>query len=386
MRRRLILLILIVIVWLAVGCIDRPFLTPTKTTITTQPSVTPESIKVSPTSTSTPTEGRPAWLQVPPENPTIIQLTDNTEWRNVKPVWSPDGSQILFMSNRECEKSYFESDLDRDMFPSCWEWDLYLMNADGSNEIRLTDVQFVDGWVAAWIRWSPDGERIAFTFANYLDTPFQKVYTFPVDRAKQIPLGLNDMEVLVDEGEDYFIGSFEWSPDGKKYAYDYFSSHEVPPRQYDIVVVDTENGEEVFRKTTLGDTLCGFGGWVPNGEAILISCFRNTRDWEYHIDWIDLNTGKQRLLIRDAHYPVWSPDGKWILFFFHKKSVVSRNVLFHLDTGEVVALPYQNELWDDRSWSPDGKWLAFGELFDPDNVKWDIFLLDMSWLEMEWDE
>jgi TolB protein len=58
-------------------------------------------------------------------------------------AWSPDGRQIVFTSRRE-----------GDEFPQ-----LYRMDADGSNVVRLTD-----GTVEAqYPAWSPDGKRIAFT-------------------------------------------------------------------------------------------------------------------------------------------------------------------------------------------------------------------------------
>ena len=68
----------------------------------------------------------------------------------------------------------------------------------------------------------------------------------------------------------------------------------------------------------LGDTLCGFGAWSPDGKAILMTClgYDDEHHYEYHIDWVDVNTREQYLLIPDARDPIWSPDGKWILFFF----------------------------------------------------------------------
>jgi len=45
------------------------------------------------------------------------------------PTWSPDGTQIAFMS-------------------SIPDYEIYLINADGSGEIRLTDSTGEDGWPA----------------------------------------------------------------------------------------------------------------------------------------------------------------------------------------------------------------------------------------------
>src|SRR3990170_1850695 len=56
------------------------------------------------------------------------------------PVWSPDGSRIAFVSDRDGG------------FP-----EIYVMNADGTGEDRLTANDWIDGNPT----WSPDGTRIA---------------------------------------------------------------------------------------------------------------------------------------------------------------------------------------------------------------------------------
>jgi Tol biopolymer transport system component len=383
MGRRLVLLVLITTVWLMGGCRDQPSPISTKTSPLIQPADTLESTKVLPT--PTPTEGRPTWLPVPPENPTIIRFTDNTEWDNVLPVWSPDGNQIVFLSNRECVKPYIEEDWDWDMIPSCQEWDLYLMDVDGSIEIRLTDVQFRDSHSGAWLGWSPDGKWIAFTYSNYFDLPFERVLSFSPDKAKQAPLGLEDMEVLVEEGEDYQVSSFEWSPDGRKYVYGYYQFWADTDDSWYVVVVDEDSGEEVFRKTTTGETKCKFRAWSPNGEAILVQCVQEL-DWEYQLDLVDLNTGNQRLLIDNAIEPAWSPNGRWILYTSTETGLAE---LFHVQSEEVIPIEVPDDIyflyiW---SWSPDGKWVTYDKIESNGIYSWsNIYLMDMSWLEMEWEE
>ena len=59
---------------------------------------------------------------------------------NVEPVWSPDGKRIAFRSIRDGNH------------------DIYVVDADGGSEQRLTDVSALDTEPA----WSPDGQWIAF--------------------------------------------------------------------------------------------------------------------------------------------------------------------------------------------------------------------------------
>jgi Tol biopolymer transport system component len=388
MKNRLILLAILITLWLISGCRDQPSPSPTITKITTQPTDTSGPTKMSSSPTLTPTAGKPAWLPVPPENPNVVKLTENIEWKNKKPVWSPDGSQIAFLSNRECVKLYDGTYDEWANKSRCWEWDLYLMDADGSNEIRLTDVQFRDGMSSAWLRWSPDGERIAFTYSNYLDLPFERVLSFSLDKAKKAPLGLEDMEALVDEGEDYQVSSFEWSPDGKKYAYDYYRYWDGPYYdRWDIVIIDEESGEEVFRKISTSESLCKFRAWSPSGEAIFVACFGETEgNWDVHIDRVDLTTWDQSLLLENAYNPILSPDGKWILF---TSTETGLSELFHVESEEVIPFSFPDDqyFYYSRSWSPDGKWIAFGNVEYNGFYQWsNISLYDISWLEMEWEE
>lgn len=87
------------------------------------------------------------------EEGTIGDVTDNrslfalsTDSLDISPVWSPDGSKIAFGHSQHDH------------------WEIYVMNADGSNRVRLTQEEpFADpppNNVSP--AWSPDGQHIAF--------------------------------------------------------------------------------------------------------------------------------------------------------------------------------------------------------------------------------
>jgi dipeptidyl aminopeptidase/acylaminoacyl peptidase len=75
------------------------------------------------------------------------QLTEG-EWEHAQPAWSPDGSQLVFVSARG---ETWDLDLVTDLF---------VMPADGGEPEKLTGS---DGASAA-PAWSPDGTRIAFLY------------------------------------------------------------------------------------------------------------------------------------------------------------------------------------------------------------------------------
>jgi Tol biopolymer transport system component len=114
------------------------------------------------------------------------------------PAWSPDGSQIAFMSQIADEGD---------------QYDIFVMNADGSNVRRLTNNRAIDGWPT----WSPDGSTIAFTSTR--DDcrvasgpgcpstgdigPYHTLYTMAADGSEQ-----HRVSTL-------FAQLADWSPDGR---------------------------------------------------------------------------------------------------------------------------------------------------------------------------
>lgn len=100
-----------------------------------------------------------------------------------QPSWSPDGKQIAYSSNRS------------------GSYDLYIINADGTGDRRLTDTPRS----ARLPAWSPDGKSIIFD-SDMLGANEYEVYRYN--------LATGEIANLTNSpGNDLFPA---WSPDGSK--------------------------------------------------------------------------------------------------------------------------------------------------------------------------
>ena len=75
---------------------------------------------------------------------TATNVTNYNSGNEMGPYWSSDGTRITFISNRDGNN------------------EIYVMDADGSNQTRLTNDLGQDNRPS----WSPDGTKIAFASAR----------------------------------------------------------------------------------------------------------------------------------------------------------------------------------------------------------------------------
>jgi Tol biopolymer transport system component len=159
------------------------------------------------------------------------KLVDDTT--GADPVWSPDGSKIAFHRGA----------------------DVFVMNADGSGETKLTDGQATGEQLA----WSPDGSQIAFAGReNYV----HDIYVAKVDGS-----GLRQLtEPPRDYVEILWIG-IDWSPDGSQIAFVAVAGANV--LDTDIHVVNVDGSGQ--RKLTDIHRAIGYPSWSPDGSQIAFS-------------------------------------------------------------------------------------------------------------------
>ncbi|MGH7630419.1 MAG: TolB family protein [Gemmatimonadales bacterium] len=217
-----------------------------------------------------------------PDGTGLTRVTDHPA-RDVDPDWSPDGSRIVFESDRDQQPEYS---------------DIYMMNADGTGLTRLTDDAAWDGEPA----WSPDGSRVAFASVR---SGNPDIFVMNADGT-----GLTN---LTNDPAHEFTPA--WSPDGSKVAFE----RRDPGREIYVMNAD---GTGVTNLTNHAAP-DGWPAWSPDGTRIAFASNRagggignNVEIYVMNTDGSGVTQLTQDPMNLDARdeAPVWSPGGDRIAF------------------------------------------------------------------------
>jgi YVTN family beta-propeller protein len=222
--------------------------------------------------------------------------------QNVSRVaWSPDGTRIAYV------KLVQGSSRSRDGNP---HWGIFTANPDGADAHKISG-ELNDGW-PAWLTWSPDGSRIAFS-SLAAGSPAQSCMpggdaTCPTGLYVMNADGTNVSQLTMDG-----LGEYQpsWSPDGSEIA---FVRQVEPPDGLTGIFVMNADGSNVRKiaSTTQGSDFAP--SWSPDGSQVMFGSIRS-EDWGIFVANAD-GTGERAVLERRPYVddPVWSPDGTMVAF------------------------------------------------------------------------
>ena len=264
----------------------------------------------------------------------ILRLTENSHVDNY-PVWSPDGTRIAFISDRDV-RVYDRYPVGR----------LYTMAPDGS-DVRHVTTEFDEGssfFVGPHPpNWSPDGNNLTFVvYESGLLEDRRAVYTVGADGS-----GLTRIADALSEPA--------WSPDGRRLAL------VVPEGEYGVALyVYASDGSDPIRVAGL---------------------FTNEAEQIRHFNLIFMYYIEEKSLFPWIGGLSWSPDGSMILLEATgvRVSVVDGHVDYSLpliltvaNTSDVYA---RSEIARrSAAWSPDGSRIAVrASVLAEENMGWRDF-------------
>ncbi len=248
------------------------------------------------------------------------QLTDNMKAENA-PSWSPDGTQIAFVSARDVLKGT----------------NIYVMQKDGTNQVRLT--HHAAGYSRP--RWSPDGNIIAFIQNSAAG---DSLYTVAADGSWSAR--------LTPPGWDGRISDFDWSPDGKHIV---FSSGNVAFSS-EVYTIGIGNGS--ITRLTNNQAYDSGPTWAPDSRHV---AFMSNRQGDLQVYVMDVQTLEQTKISESAVGAMWgvswSPDGQLLSFVSMQGYDEILHVL-NLETG--ISRTFPNfEALGRPLWSPNSQYLIY---------------------------
>jgi dipeptidyl aminopeptidase/acylaminoacyl peptidase len=214
--------------------------------------------------------------------------------------------------------------------------EIYVMNADGSNQTRLTNSPAIDRDAA----FSPGGGRIAFVSDRDGNS---EVYVMSAD-------GSNQTRLTNNAAEDFQPA---FSPDGNRIA---FMSDRGLQGDMEIYVMNADGSGET--RITNNTSFEGQPTFSPDGQRI---AFASDRDGNFEIYTMNTDGGDPKRLTNSAaseSRPSFSPDGSRIAFRTDRDGNGEIYVMNADGTAE-KRLTNDPALDGEPAFSPDGQRIAF---------------------------
>jgi Tol biopolymer transport system component len=243
-------------------------------------------------------------------------------------------------------------------------FDLYVMNADGSKQRKLT----TPAGSMFPPEWSPDGRRIAFVSgpgACILDI-------HSANFVSERYFGTRDVDISVANADGSGLRRLTrgpgvdcapvWSPDGQKIAFQRLlvrgEGEKIVGFDFDVYVINADGSGE---QNLTGDALSERPIWSPDGRKI---AFGSGPDGNGGIYVMNADGSERRMLARNHALGSWSPDGRKILLVRGgaqgPPATKGYAVVMNADGSGLRTLtriaPVNGAF---LSWSPDGRKIVF---------------------------
>ena len=214
-------------------------------------------------------------------------------------VWNPGGTKLAFDSNRADPDPNDQNAIN----------DIFKMNPDGSGLVKLTHSGFNDA-----AAWSPDGKKIAFGSDrhNGAGTTREEIYIMRSD-------GSHALRVSTLPEKAGYDTAPRFSPNGNRLVFTRYINEENNRSALFTVGVDGSG----LRQLTPWGNGARDADWAPDGNKIVFEARpeKGSTKWGCHAEIYTVDSDGQHLTnltdnhcFAGSHEPVWSPNGKKILF------------------------------------------------------------------------
>ena len=228
------------------------------------------------------------------------------------------------------------SDSPRGYAPS----DIWVMDADGGNQVRLTaTVETSESWPS----WSPDGRYIAYVAKL-------EGYGAPLDLWVMNADGTDQRDLGLCPGIEN-CGKLAWSPDGRRVAYAQGS---------DLYVAELATGTSTRIVSGAASPVYPGSGpgptWLPNGKSIAFSCGGA-------LCAVPAEGGDYRKVAPELRDPEWSPAGNAVVGWYspNAQGYEAYVVVHYLDGRSSTFITGASLPASMPSWSPDGRAIVYEE-------------------------
>ncbi|MEM8696837.1 MAG: hypothetical protein AAGE05_12525 [Pseudomonadota bacterium] len=243
-----------------------------------------------------------------------------------RPVPSPDGSRIAFMSKSDATDG---------------DWELFVMDRDGRNLRRLTDNPGWDGYAV----WSPDGHSLTFDRSLTGDDDNKAAHLLDLASGSVTRLAEREGWFAISDWRGDYRVAF-WERDGQRDLY-LTNAEDIIVRQL-TATPDTSEHDAQFSPD--GRTIAFASGPIAGGGTFL--------------ELLDIESGDRRILRESAgriYGPSWSPDGRRIAYTDAPGGADDDADIFvlTLETGAVEAMA-RDDGWDHMPvWTANGAAIVF---------------------------
>ena len=269
-----------------------------------------------------------------------IRLTNNSNHDNTM-AWSPDQTMITFVRYDQVATA------DSDLNAETPVYQIYTMQTDGSNEKQLTSTG-----TNVNPKWSPNGNQILFS--SYRDGEIN-IFIMDID-------GSNTKQLTQNYSSYSYPEQPKWLPSDGKIIFIQLGN---------IYLMNIENyNQENLTSRTNYDNYYFFNSIIsPDGSKILAH-YQEINSYTYNLSLMDIDGSNLIVLAsydnsaeKDFYYfnPAWSPDSSQIAYSTSENDLAEDIFIVRSDgtNKHNITEDYPNSFERDPSWSLDGSRIVF---------------------------